>query len=188
MTDTRKRHCWDARLVRARLARQRSRQRRAGWPLAWLLFALAFLSPAVVVAAPNSERERTQRADGNDYGGGSRPVSPIESDAPHTLRPRWVPQSGRYGGSRPSLARLLRDLRRPAARREAADTLLTRLPAGEATLRDWVAEQVNASSSTALATWVRPGMPEEDIIAAWRGAARREAESDVSAPSASPAP
>lgn len=188
MTDTRNRRCWNARLSRAQLARQRARRRRAGWLLAWLLFALAFLSPAVVVAAPDAEREGARRAGGGDYGGVSRSVSPFQSDAPNTLRPRWVSQSGRYGGSRPSLARLLRDLRRPAARREAADMLLARLPAGEVRLRDWVAEQLSTGSVTPLATWARSGMPDGDIIAAWRGAARREAESDVPLPSASPAP
>ena len=187
MTKTMKRkRCWDARLARARQARQRARSRRAGWLLMWIVFVLAFFSPAVVLAP----REVLQQ--GVAASGTLRHESSVSSQsglpgmgAPLVHRPR---KSGRYDSTRPTLARLLRDLRRPAARQVAADMLLARLPTGEAGLREWVAEQLDDGSLSALALWARPGMGDDEIIATWKGAARRDAAREAPAPTSAPTP
>lgn len=187
MTKTMKwKRCWDVRLARARQARRRARKRRAGWLLMWIVFVLAFLSPTVVLAS-REVRQQGVAASGT-LRHESIPSSPSGlpgMGAPLVHRPR---KSGRYDNSRPSLARLLRDLRRPAARQAAADMLLARLPTGEARLREWVAEQLDDGSLSALALWTRPGMGDDEIIATWKGAARRDAAREASAPTSAPAP
>ncbi len=187
MTKTMKRkRCWDVRLARARQARQRARKRRAGWLLMWIVFVLAFFSPAMVLA-PKEVRHQGVAASGT-MRHESSPTSQsglLGVGAPLVHRPRM---SGRYDNSRPSLARLLRDLRRPAARQDAADMLLSRLPTGEAGLREWVAEQLDDGSLSALALWARPGMGDDEIIATWKGAARRDAAREVPAPTSASTP
>lgn len=188
MTRKRKRRgCWDVRLSRARHARAAARKRNAGTLLAWLLFALALLSISVAdfsVTPASSTRKRKPVAAppiAPDDGGPGRPASQYELGAPGTLRPRRRLELGRYGNRRPALARLLKDLRRPAARRDAADMLMARIPVGDAELREWVQEQLDDGSVSTLALWARPGLSEPDIFAHWKEAARRQAEEEAAA-------
>ncbi len=182
-----RRGCWRARLARARQARAAARRANTGRLLAWLLFLLALLSTPVADFRPAPARTMDRRKLVaapplvSDDGGASRPPSPYELGAPPSLRPRWSPHAGRYGGSRPTLARLLRDLRRPAAGQEAADVLMARIPTGDAELRDWVQEQLDDGSLTALIMWAQPGIAETDVFACWKEAARRQAEEEAAA-------
>lgn len=182
-----RRGCWRVRLARARQARAAARKANAGRLLAWLLFLLALLSIPVADFRATPARATVKRKPMPvpplvpDDGGASRPPSPYELGAPPSLRPRWSPHAGRYGGSRPTLARLLRDLRRPAAGREAADVVMARIPAGDAELRDWVQEQLDDGSLTALMMWAQPGLTETDVFACWKEAARRQAEQEAAA-------
>lgn len=64
------------------------------------------------------------------------------------------------------MRRLMRDLRRPAARAEAERVLLSWLP--EAALRAWVSEQIRKDRINRLSIYVREGIPEAAVIAAWR--------------------
>lgn len=189
MTTRKRKHrgCWPARLARARQARAAARKANAGRLLGWLLFVLGLLSiPVADLSAPPA-RTMGKRKPGaarplvSNDDGASSPPSPYELGAPPSLRPRWSSQSGRYGGSRPTLARLVRDLRRPAAGREAGDMLMARIPVEDAELCDWVQEQLDDSSLTALVMWARPGLAETDVFASWSKAARRQAEEEAAA-------
>ena len=182
MRKKKRRNCWDVRLTRARQARAAARKRKAGWLLVWLMFGLALLSPPQPVYSVASARRRKAVAApplAADDGGLHPPASPHELGAPGALQPRRRLELGRYGGRRPALARLLKDLRRPAARQDAADMLMARMPAGDDELRDWVQEQLDSGSITALALWARPGFTEADIFADWKEAARRQAEEEA---------
>lgn len=186
-TKRKRRGCWRARLAHARQASAAARRANAGRLLAWLLFLLALLSIPVADfrAAPTAPVVRRKPVAAppllQDDGEPDRPATPYELGAPPSLRPRWSPHAGRYGGSRPTLTRLLRDLRRPAARQEAADVLMARIPAGDAELHDWVQEQLDDGSLTALVMWAQPGLTETDVFACWKEAARRQAEEEAAA-------
>jgi hypothetical protein len=100
------------------------------------------------------------------------------------MRPRHATVSGtvRYR-SRPSLSRLMADLRRPAARKDAAAALEARI--ADPAIRAWVAERVADNEINRLSIWVRPGRSEDTILAAWRGeadAALAEAEATIASP------
>lgn len=178
-----RRSCWDVRLARARQARAAARRRNAGKLLACILFVLAFLSAPVTgfsvtpaafartrqsVVAPPLAPERLDHW-----------ASPYELGAPGALRPRVRSGHGRYGNRRLTLARLLKDLRRPAARREAADMLMARIPTGDAELREWVQGQLDDGSMSALVVWAQPGLAEPDVLLNWKEAARQQAEEEA---------
>ncbi len=187
MTRKRKRRgCWDVRLSRARQVRTAARRRNAGRLLAWLLFVLALLSisvtgSSVTPAASAGKRKLVAAPPLAPDGGPDRPASQYELGAPGALRPRRRSELGRYGNRRPTLARLLKDLRRSAARRDAADMLMARIPVGDAELREWVQEQLDDGSVSTLALWARPGLSEPDIFAHWKEAARRQTEEEAAA-------
>lgn len=182
-----RRSCWDVRLSRARQARAAARKCNAGTLLPWLLFVLALLSIpvtdfSVAPAACTGKRKPVAAPPITpDDGGPGRPATPYELGAPGPLRPQSRSELGRYGSRRPALARLLKDLRRPAARRDAADLLMTRIPVGDAELHEWVQGQLDDGSVSALALWARPGLSELEIFAHWKDAARRQAEEEAAA-------
>lgn len=102
--------------------------------------------------------------------------TPRELGVPDPLRPRLVGTlHGRYG-ARPSMERLMRDLRRPVARDAALAALLARLGSDAAT-RAWLQAQVDADDLRRVVVYVRPEMSETEIIEAWRSAAAAEAAS-----------
>lgn len=187
MRRRKRRSCWDVRLARARQARATARKRKAGWLLVWLMFGLALLStpqrafPFAAVASTRRWKAVAAPPRAVDDGGPDRPASPYELGAPGALRPRRRPELGRYGNRPPALGRLLKDLRRPAARQEAADMLMQRIPAGDDELRDWVQEQLDEDNVSALAQWARLGATESDVFADWKETARRQAEEEAAA-------
>lgn len=82
--------------------------------------------------------------------------------------PQRALSAGRYR-SRPSLSRLMTDLRHPAARKDAAAALEARV-ADRVTL-EWIRERIAQDDISRLAVWVRPGKSEGTVMAAWRGEA-----------------
>lgn len=174
-----KRTCWDIRLARARQARAAARRRSRGWLLLLLAFAWGMLSPSSA-PAPRPFRDASPRPAStppvlpDDDGDASRPPSAYERGEPHRWRPKRRPELGRYGGTLPTLSRLIGDLRRAHARRDAADALMARLPAGDERLHDWVRQQLDEGNVSVLALWARPGIADVDIMAAWSAAAQME--------------
>lgn len=84
----------------------------------------------------------------------------------------------RYGGnnrycSAPSFTRLMLDLKRPAASRDAREVLLARI--SDPVTLEWVSNQIASGDLYKLAMWVRPWMSERDVLEAWRMAAVAEA-------------
>jgi hypothetical protein len=100
------------------------------------------------------------------------------------MHPRHARVSGteRYR-SRPSLSHLMGDLRRPAARKDAAAALEACI--ADPVIRAWVAERIAKDEINRLSIWVSVGRSEEAILAAWRGeadAALAEAEANLASP------
>jgi len=148
-----------------RVAMRRARRaRRTGLNpvLVGLLFVLAFLSapferrvlPASVVR-PESGKASPE----------SWPVTDYERGHPGPFKRRSPPNGSRYR-ARPSMQRLMADLRRPAARADAAAALARRIP--DPAARKWAAERIDKDEINRLAIWVRPGRSEEGILAAWQ--------------------
>lgn len=98
-----------------------------------------------------------------------------ELGVPGSLRPR--PPHGRllHGRYRatPTMTRILRDLRRPAARDAARAALMARLGSDLDTL-NWTAGLVDSDSQWRLALHARPGISDADVVAAWRAEARAD--------------
>ncbi|SFJ47499.1 hypothetical protein SAMN03080618_03093 [Aquamicrobium aerolatum DSM 21857] len=96
------------------------------------------------------------------------------------LGPRPAASRAGRSRSRPSFTQLMADLRRPAARKDAAVALMSRI--ADPVVRQWVAEQIAKGEINRLSIWTRPGRSEETIMAAWRGeadAALADAEAGV---------
>ncbi len=88
----------------------------------------------------------------------------------HIMRPRPVAASGtgRYR-SRPSFSRLMADLHRPAARKDAAAALEARIV--DPVVRGWVTERIAKDEINRLSIWVQSGRTEETVLAAWQNEA-----------------
>ena len=180
------RRCHALAMQRARMARRQGRNRL----VALLVFLWALLSAVarsrVDAGYPQTAPSPRPRTSG----------TPETEDWPMTdyerglggdviLRPRPpVSQTGRYR-SRPSLARLMADLRRPAAREDAALALLARIP--DPVTRTWAVARIAGDQVNRLSIWVRPGRSEADTLAVWRDEADA-ALADEQAAVASPSP
>lgn len=155
-----RRSCWNA----ARIRVQRRRRPEGGRLIFLALIILELLSPPVsrsrVVVAP-ADPEPARR--------------PNEYERGESFRPRNRPQRGRYT-SQPSLARLMRDLRRPAARWDARWTLEGMID--DVITRRWVAERLDDGEVNRLAIYVRPGLSEESVFSAWTAEARTPVDDD----------
>lgn len=158
--EPKRRSCWKA----ARIRVQRRRRPEGGRLIFLALVILELLSPPVsrswLFVAP-ADPEPLRR--------------PNEYERGESFRPRNRPQHGRYP-SRPSLARLMRDLRRPAARRDAR-RFLEGMIDDVITLR-WVTERLDDGEVNRLAIYVRPGLSEESIFSAWSAEARAPVDDD----------
>lgn len=159
-TKKRRRGCYEVATRRARRARRRG----LNPVLFWLLFVWAFL------AALFGPGVLSRRALGADNGSGKAspddwPVTDYERGHPGPFRRPSSPSGSRYR-VRPSLQRLMADLRRPAARVDAAAALALRIP--DPAVRTWVAERIDKAEINRLAIWVRPGRSEEAVLAAWQ--------------------
>lgn len=99
-----------------------------------------------------------------------RRVLPVPADQPRSQYEGGRPvRSGRHQERykvRPTMHRLVRDLRRPVARKEARDLLLGRIV--EMDLREWVAQRIDLDEISRLAICARPGASDDVVIEAWR--------------------
>lgn len=135
--------CWEIALVRARQARhQKKNPILIGW-----IFIAALLSLRMPVM---------QQSDAdNDW-----PISDYERG--YTTSPK--PRRERYS-EQPSMKRLMRDLRRPAAREDATQLLLARID--DVALRGWIIEQIREDRINRLAVHIRTGLHDNLIISSW---------------------
>lgn len=161
----RQRPCQAVAMHRARIARRQGRSRL----VVLLIFLWAILSGSFPPRSPGRvERE-------------GWPVTDYERGmgVDSLLRPRRSADSGkgRYR-SRPTLSRLMADLRRPSARNDAALVLLARVT--DHVTRAWAAEQIANGEINRLSIYVRPGRLEETSLAAWRDEADAALTEDAS--------
>ncbi|MRN67701.1 hypothetical protein [Brucella sp. 10RB9213] len=145
----RKRHCSEIALARARQAR---RQKKHPIVIGWV-----FITALLSIRSPISFPATSPRIDANN----DWPISDYErgfSTTPKQPRERYSEQ--------PTLKRLMRDLRRPAAREDAMQFLLTRID--NVALRGWVIEQIREEHINRLAVHVRPGLYDADVLKSWQ--------------------
>lgn len=180
----RRKGCYAIARQRARLARREGRSRL----VVLLIFVWAILTgpfpPCPVAPLPGRNSSLLPRPSGSPKGE-DWPITEYERGAgAHIMRPRHAAASGtvRYR-SRPSLQRLMTDLRRPAARKDATAALEARI--ADPATRAWVMERIAKAEINRLSIWVQPGRAEATIMAAWRGeadAALFEAEANIASP------
>lgn len=156
------------------IARQRARHaRRQGrsQTVVLLVFLWAFLSgpfrsPSVAFLPGRSASvlpRQPNQAEADEW-----PVTEYERGASeYVIRPRSIAAggNGRYR-SQPSFSRLMTDLRRPAAREDAAAVLKTRI--ADPVIRAWVTDRIAKEEINRLSIWVQPGCSEKTILEAWR--------------------
>lgn len=145
----RQKSCGEIAMARARQAqRQKKHPIMIGW-----VFITALLSIRAPVMLPTTP----QRSDADN----EWRISDYErgfSTVPKQRRDRYSEQ--------PTLKRLMRDLRRPAARDDATQFLLARIDGVD--LRGWIIEQIREDHINRLAIHVRPGLPDTVVIASWQ--------------------
>lgn len=142
--------CVEIALTRARQARRRKMN-----PIliAWV-FVAALLSPHSTVARQHLSLTQNDAAD--DW-----PMSDYERGYSTSSKPRRE----RYS-TQPSMKRLMRDLRRPAAREDVMQFLLARID--DVALRGWVIEQIREDRINRLAIHVHPGLHDAAVISSWQ--------------------
>ncbi|WP_433848820.1 hypothetical protein [Brucella pseudogrignonensis] len=149
MKKRRQKSCIEIALARARQARrQKKHPIQVGW-----VFIAALLSLRTSVMPPATPY---RAAADNDW-----PISDYERGYSTSRKPRRE----RYS-VQPSIIRLLRDLRRPAAREDAMQFLLARID--DIALRGWIIEQIREDQINRLAIHVHPGLHDAAIIASWQ--------------------
>lgn len=165
--DSRK-NCHAIASLRARHARRQGRSR----TIAMLVFVWAFLSGPFRLPAVASQLARGPSFPPSPSGEGGKdddwPVTDYERGVGgHLMQPRPVTASGteRYR-SRPSLSKLMADLRRAAARKDAAAALEARI--ADPIIREWIAARIAKDEINRLSIWVQPGRAEKTVMAAWR--------------------
>lgn len=150
------RSCWEIACWHARQARRQGMNP----VLVALVFLAALLSIMPPLSFPTTAPQRRRSCSGEDW-----PVTDYERGYPGPELKRKGHKGDRYG-ARPSMRRLMRDLRRPASRADAEQALLGRL--SDADLRIWVSERIANDQINRLSIFVRPGSPDEAVIAGWR--------------------
>ncbi|PQA72320.1 hypothetical protein [Brucella oryzae] len=145
----RQKSCGEIALARARQAR---RQKKHPIQVGWTFIAalLSIRTPVTLPATP------CRSAVDNDW-----PISDYERGYSTSRKLRLE----RYS-EQPSMKRLMRDLRRPAAREDAMQFLLARID--DIDLRGWVIKQIRQDQINRLSTHVRPGLDDAFVIASWQ--------------------
>lgn len=178
----RRRGCYAVASRRARQARQNGKSRL----LVAMIFIWALLTgpfppwPAArLPGGPCPMARPPGSPEGEDW-----PISVYERGGGPIMRPRRAASSGatRYR-TRPTLWRLMADLRRPAARKDAAAALEVRID--DPIARAWALDRIAKDEINRLSIWVQPDREEKSIMAAWRGeadAALAEAEAKAATP------
>lgn len=145
----RQKSCGEIALTRARQARrQKKHPIQVGW---------TFIAALLSIRTPVMRPVTPYRSDVDN----ERPISDYErgiSTTPKQPRERYSEQ--------PSMKRLMRDLRRPAAREDAMQVLLARID--DIGLRGWIIEQIHEDRINRLAMHVHPSFPDIIIIASWQ--------------------
>ncbi|MBM7326590.1 hypothetical protein JS562_26375 [Agrobacterium sp. S2] len=145
----RQKSCAEIALTRARQARLRKKHPvLIGWAFIAALLSIrsSISSPAVLPLDDSGHHWLI-----SDYERGY-------STSPKPRRERYIEQ--------PTMKRLMRDLRRPAAREDAMQFLLARID--DVPLRRWVIEQIREDRINRLAIHVRPGRNDGAVIRAWQ--------------------
>ncbi|MFS2325031.1 hypothetical protein U2P60_06380 [Brucella sp. H1_1004] len=145
----RQKSCYEIALARARQAR---RQKKLPILVGWVFIA-TLLSIRSSIFSPEKLSP--------DIVGHEWPISDYErgfSTSPKPHRERY--------SERPSMNRLMRDLRRPAARDDATQFLLAHID--DVALRGWIIEQIREDHVNRLAIHVQPGVRDATVLAAWR--------------------
>ncbi len=181
----RRKPCHAVAMHRARMARRQGRNRL----IVMLVFLWAVLSgpfrssPFASFPTHGSSPvpRPSRRLESQDW-----PVTDYErGEGNHLIKPRLARSrgTGRYR-SRPSLSRLMADLRRPAARKDATLALLAHIADPET--QAWAAERIVKGEINRLSIWVQAASTEETVMAAWGGeaeAALADAEIAAATPS-----
>ena len=170
--DARKKNCHAIAKARARQAR-----RKGSNPfLVFLVFVWAFLASVLSaprLGFPSPKGSIPSRLEADRTAPDERPINDYERGLSGPFKHRPRPGMGRYR-ARPSMARLMADLRRPAARADAAAALAARIT--DPAVRAWVATKIADHEFNKLSIYVRPGRGDETILAAWRGEVDAEIE------------
>lgn len=170
MTKVKRRSCREVAATRARHARERTRTSTA--PLSPLRGEVAFVVVWVSALLSNLVMAPFRARPAPGLGPTYLPT-PQELGVPGPLRPR--PPYGRILHSRyrsiPSMSRLMRDLKRPAAHAAARAALMARIGGDDVTL-GWAAGLVDAGAEWRLALHARSGASDADVVSAWRAEAR----------------
>ncbi|MDM8345579.1 hypothetical protein P8H26_09255 [Pseudochrobactrum sp. sp1633] len=145
----RQKSCWEIALARARLARcQKKHPILIGW---------AFIAALLSIRTPFMQPATPQQFD-SDNGWSISDYERGFSTTPKQPRERYNEQ--------PTLKRLMRDLRRPAAREDAKQFLLARID--DVGLRGWIIDQIHQERINRLAVHVRHGMHDAKVITSWQ--------------------
>ncbi|TWH04019.1 hypothetical protein L614_001000000430 [Ochrobactrum sp. J50] len=144
----RQKSCSDIARARARQARhQKKNPLVVGWIFIAALLSIRTGNP--LPAVPHHDA-------GDDW-----PISDYERGFSLSQKPRRE----RYS-EQPTMKRLMRDLRRPAAREDAMQFLLARID--DVALRGWVIEQIREDRINRLAIHVHPGLHDATVISSWQ--------------------
>ncbi len=147
----RHRSCWQQARIQAKRRHRPSNSKF----LLWLLALAEFLFQPVVKRPAMSVPEF------------SRP--PNEYERGDDFRTRSASAMVERYRSRPTLQKLMKDLRRPAARTDARLELEKRI--SDPTTRLWALAHIDGDELNCLSIYVRPGTSEEDTMAAWHSEA-----------------
>lgn len=145
----RQKNCGEIAMVRARHARHQKKNP--------FLVGLAFIAALLPMRSPAIFPVIPRRVETDD----DWPISDYErgySTSPRLRRERYR--------ERPTMKRLMFDLRRPAACKEAERFLLTRI--NDDGLREWVSEQVREDRVNRLSIYVRYNLSDDAVIASWQ--------------------
>lgn len=145
----RQKHCGEIALTRSRQAR---RQKKHPILVGWIFIA------TLLSIRPSNSSPAMPHVDtlADDW-----PISDYERGFSTSLKPH-----GQRYREQPSMKRLMRDLRRPAARDEATKFLLARID--DVALRGWVIEQIRSERINRLEVHVHHSLPDTAIIASWQ--------------------
>lgn len=146
----RQKSCAEIALTRARQAR---RQKKNPILVGWIFIAALLSLRSAPVMEPTTP---CRSAADNDW-----PISDYERG--YSTSPK--PHHERYD-TQPTMNRLMRDLRRPAAREDATQFLLARID--NIALRGWVIEQIREDRINRLSIHVHPSLSDSAVIASWR--------------------
>jgi hypothetical protein len=149
--------CWQ----QARIQAKRRHRGSDSKFLLWLLTLAEFLfQPTITRPMPVARRLAMSAMSDPEF---SRPPNEYERGDDFKTRSA-SPKVERYR-SRPTLQKLMKDLRRPAARSDARAALEKRIP--DPITRNWALAHIDGDELNRLSIYIRPGISEADTMSAW---------------------